>query len=163
MHGRSTWKRAWSSSKDPIQKLLNWLGWPGKCMPWIFFATTMTTILLAWMYPRVFTACLWSLPTMNLYLVSREGLSYEEYHTLTYMWHHWLWQFWYVYELGTWCNPFIFLPSQLRPHGKFLVLSKDDDNNSRFLLGREVLLLMGLPINRMAGIEESSDKVLCMN
>ena len=108
-------------------------------------------------------ACLWSLPTMNLYLVSREGLSYEEYHTLTYMWHHWLWQFWYVYALGTWCNPFIFLPSQLRPHGKFLVLSKDDDNNSRFLLGREVLLLMGLPINRMAGIEESSDKVLCMN
>ena len=46
----------------------------------------------------------------------------------------------------------------LRPHGKFLVLSENKEE-SRFLIGRELLILMGLPIHRMAGIDQTAEQV----
>jgi len=47
--------------------------------------------------------------------------------------------------------------SLLRPSGKFLVL-QDDEDQSRFLIGREVLALMGVPIHRMHGLETAPEK-----
>ena len=59
-------------------------------------------------------------------------------------------------------NPsqFLFFPcrSFQRPHGKFLILF-DEKEKSRYLIGREVLLLMGIPINRMVGLEDASENV----
>ena len=49
-----------------------------------------------------------------------------------------------------------------RPHGKYLVLSKDDEDKSRYLIGREVMLLMGIPIHRMVGLDDTSESAFCL-
>jgi len=49
-----------------------------------------------------------------------------------------------------------------RPHGKFLVLSKDDEDKSRYLIGREIMGLMGIPINRMVGLDDTSESAFCL-
>ena len=49
-----------------------------------------------------------------------------------------------------------------RPHGKYLVLSKDDEDKSRYLIGREVMMLMGIPINRMVGLDDTSESAFCL-
>lgn len=46
----------------------------------------------------------------------------------------------------------------LRPHGKFLVLSEKTEE-SGFLIGRELMILMGLPLHRMIGIDDASERV----
>ena len=48
--------------------------------------------------------------------------------------------------------------SLLRPSGKFLVLQEDTEE-SRFLIGRELMMLMGIPVHRMVGIEDTPEKV----
>lgn len=50
-----------------------------------------------------------------------------------------------------------------RPSGKFLVLFDEEKGKSRFLIGRELLILMGIPINRMVDLDKTAEKVLSMN
>ena len=43
------------------------------------------------------------------------------------------------------------------------MLFKEEKEKSRFLIGRELMVLMGIPINRMVDIDKTAEKVLSMN
>jgi hypothetical protein len=43
------------------------------------------------------------------------------------------------------------------------VLFDEEKGKSRFLIGRELLILMGIPINRMVDLDKTAEKVLSMN
>lgn len=58
---------------------------------------------------------------------------------------------------------FLYICTLPRPHGKFLVIFEDHKEQSRFLTGRDLLLLMGFPIHRMAGLDDTADSVLSNN
>ena len=68
----------------------------------------------------------------------------------------------YAGQLGLWCLLVLTCWPPPRPHGKFLVLSKDDDDKSRYLLGREIMGLMGIPINRLVGLDDTSESAFCL-
>lgn len=149
---RWTWRSLQSSSSEVNHMLPKWSLFPERWMLWTCCPTTMTTSWLAWMFPRAYTACPFLRPIKILSHVLRVGpnhffwcskeYSFSESYTQMFS------------SLGS-INNVLFL---LRPHGKFLVLSENKEE-SRFLIGRELLILMGLPIHRMAGIDQTAEQV----